>query len=57
MDLNPIVLVLLRQGQETLLAQYLETCQAYFVYRDARDFDITQQEFSCDLPDRQAVFA
>src|SRR5215831_2677194 len=46
----------LRQGQETLLAQYLKTCQTNFVHRDARDFDITQQEFSCDLLNGQAVF-
>ena len=48
---------LLRQGDEALLAQDLDPRQAGFVCWNARDFNITQQEFSGNLLHRQAVRA
>ena len=44
------------QGDETLLAQYLNPRQTYLVHRDAWNFDVTQQEFSCNLLNRETVF-
>src|SRR5215467_5776593 len=47
----------LRQSEELLLAQYLKTCQAGFVERNARDFNIAEKEFSGNLLHGQAVCA
>ena len=43
------------QSKQPLLAQDLNPRQTYFVHRDARDFNVTQQEFSCNLLDRVTV--
>ena len=45
----------LRQGNEALLAQHLDPRQACLLCGDARNFYITQQEFSRNLLYRPAV--
>ena len=47
----------LRQGYKALLAQYFNPRQTCLVCRDAWDFNVTQQEFSCNLLYRVTVFA
>src|SRR4029077_8835007 len=46
----------LRQSDEALLAQYLDSRQTNLVCRHARDFNVTQKEFSCNLLNRETVF-
>ena len=43
------------QGDEALLAQHLDSRQTCFAYGNSRDFDIAQQEFACNLLDRESV--
>jgi len=43
------------QGKQPLLAQNLNPRQTYLIHRDAWDFNVTQQEFSCNLLDRVTV--